>query len=108
MEIGVLPVQIKLRCLEDAVGKQISVGSYWLGSVCAALALLARCLDVLGMNPIDFNTKGSGIGYHSFMDGTLFFYAISIATTVYISFHSGKRPHTPGEESEKSRPSTLS
>ena len=98
----------KLRFLEKKMGRYISIGAYWMGSLCAGLGLFARGLDVLGMNPIDFNTKGSGIGYHSFMDGTLFFYAISIATTVYISFHSGKRPHTPGEESEKSRPSTLS
>jgi hypothetical protein len=68
--------------------KYVSIVTYWLGSVCAALGLLARGLDILGMNFIDFNTwGGNGIGYHSLMNGTLFFYAISIGTTVYSRFH---------------------
>ena len=63
--------------------KYVIVGSYWMGTICAVLGLFARGLDVLGMNFIDFSTKGGGIGYHSLMDGTLFFYAISIATASY-------------------------
>ena len=63
--------------------KRTIVGSYWLGTLCAAMALLTRSLDVLGMNFIDFNTRGGGIGYHSLMDGTLFFYAISIGNASY-------------------------
>jgi hypothetical protein len=81
---------VKLQFQEDTVGKQIGIASYWLGSVCAALALFARGLDVFGKNFLDFNTRGSGIGYHSLMDGTLFFYAISIATMVYASHNSQK------------------
>jgi hypothetical protein len=72
------------------MGKYISIGTYWLGSLCAALGLLARGLDVLGKNFLDFNTKGAGIGYHSLMDGTIFFYSISIATMVYTRFTSQK------------------
>lgn len=83
------------------MGKRISIGSYWLGSVCAVLALFARGLDVFGMNFLDFNTKGSGIGYHSLMDGTLFFYAISIATTVYTNFNSSKHETLASQGSEK-------
>jgi hypothetical protein len=92
-----------LRRKENTVGKHISIATYWLGSVCAALALLARALDLLGKNFLDFNTKGSGIGYHSFMDGTLFFYAISIATTVYLSFHSQKSEPSVEQTSETAR-----
>jgi hypothetical protein len=72
------------------MAKLIIVGTYWLGSTCAALGLFARGLDVLGRNFIDFNTKGGGIGYHSLMDGTIFFYSISIATMVYSSFNAQK------------------
>ena len=63
--------------------RYIGIGTYWAGSVCAVLCLVARGLDVVGMNVISFATKGGGITYHSFMDGTLFFYAIYIATTLY-------------------------
>lgn len=83
------------------MGKQVSIGTYWLGSVCAALALLARGLDVLGMNFLDFSTKGGGVGYHTLMDGTLFFYAISIATMVYAGFNSQKSDPSLGQKSEK-------
>jgi hypothetical protein len=65
------------------MGRHIIIGTYWAGSVRAALSLLARGLDAFGMNVIGFATKGGEITYHSFMDGTLFFYAIYIATTLY-------------------------
>jgi len=65
------------------MGRYISIGTYWAGSVCAVLCLLARGLDAFGMNVIAFATKGGEITYHSFMDGALFFYAIYIATTLY-------------------------
>jgi hypothetical protein len=90
------------------MGKYVSIGSYWLGSACAALGLFARGLDVLGMNFLDFNTRGGGIGYHSLMDGTLFFYSISIATMVYAGFNSQKSQPSLGEESEEARQYTLS
>jgi hypothetical protein len=85
------------------MGKHVGIGSYWLGSACAILALVARGLDVFGMNFIDFETKGGGFGYHTLMDGTLFFYAISIATMVYAGFNSQKSESTLGKDSEKAR-----
>jgi len=68
--------------------KYIIVWSYWLGTACATVGLFARGLDLLGKNFIDFNTRGGGIGYHSMMDGTLFFYAISIGNAGYHWFIS--------------------
>jgi len=68
--------------------KYIITWSYWAGTVCAAMALLTRSLDMLGLNFFDFNTRGSGIGYHSLMDGTLFFYAISAGNACYEWFIS--------------------
>jgi hypothetical protein len=90
----------KLRFLEKKMGRYISIGAYWMGSMCAGLGLFARGLDVLGMNFIDFNTKGGGIGYHSLMDGTLSFYSIAIATMVYTNFNSQKSSPSLGQESK--------
>ena len=78
-------------------------GSYWLGNVCAALALIARGLDVLGINTLNFRTKGSEIGYHTFMNGTFFFYLISIALTTYLGFSTQRRSSLSGEESKQVR-----
>ncbi len=76
----------------ESIGAQsiqtVTIWGYWLGSVCAALGCLSRGLDLFGKNFIDFNTRGSGIGYHSMMDGTLFFYAISTACVGYLWFVS--------------------
>jgi hypothetical protein len=51
------------------MGKQIIRWSYWLGAVFAALALLARALNVLGMNFLFFSTRGNAISYRTFLDG---------------------------------------
>jgi hypothetical protein len=83
--------------------KHIIKWSYWLGSVCAALALIARGLDVLGINTLNFSTKGSEIGYHTFMNGTFFFYLISIAMTNYAEFNSQRYSSLLREESKKDR-----
>lgn len=72
------------------MGKQVGILTYWLGTVCAVLALIGRGLDFFGKNFIDFETKGGGFGYHSLMDATLFFYAISIATMVHSTLMSQK------------------
>jgi hypothetical protein len=82
------------------MGRNVTIGTYWLGSLSAALALLARGLDVFGLNFIDFETKGGGFGYHSLMNATIFFYMISIATAVYTGFSPQKREASFGKESE--------
>jgi hypothetical protein len=87
--------------------KYVITYSYWLGSAFAALALVARGLDAFGMNFIDFSTKGSGVGYHSLMDGTLFFYMISIATASYDGYVS-RQTATPAERGVERNPSSMS
>ena len=62
----------------------IQSGSYWLGIIFGALALFSRALDTIGKNFLDFETKGGGVGYHTFTNGMFFFLAISIATSLYI------------------------
>jgi hypothetical protein len=78
--------------------KYVIMGSYWLGTLCGVFALLVRGLDVLGVKSLNIITKGSDIGYHSLMDGTLFFYVISIATTTYAGFNSQSRSSLLGEK----------
>jgi hypothetical protein len=68
----------------------IEGGSYWLGITFGALALLSRALDTIGKNFLDFETKGGGVGYHTFTNGMFFFLAISIATSLYAWSRSQK------------------
>jgi hypothetical protein len=72
--------------------KHVVKWSFWTGSLCAVLAVAARGLDVLGINTLNFSTRGSEITYHTFMDGTFFFYLISIAVATYIGFSSRREP----------------
>jgi hypothetical protein len=60
------------------------------GGICAVLALLARSLDVPGFATLSFSTKGSEVGYHTFMNGTFLFYLFSIATSNYFCFVSNR------------------
>jgi len=85
--------------------KQVVIVSYWLGSVCAVLGLTARALDAFGMNFIDFATKGGGIGYHSLMDGTLFFYMISIGSASYEMYMARQAENVPAAASKSVRSS---
>jgi hypothetical protein len=85
--------------LENEMEKHIIQWSFWLGSICAVVAVIARGLDVLGINVLNFSTRGSEIGYHTFMDGTFFFYLISIAMTTYVGFNS-RRPSSPSADSK--------
>jgi hypothetical protein len=71
-----------------------------MGSLCALLSVAARGLDVLGINTLNFSTRGSEIGYHTFMDGTFFFYLISIAVANYAGFYSRRKfPSSPESKS---------
>lgn len=68
----------------------IESGSYWLGITFGALALFSRALDTIGKNFLDFETKGGGVGYHTFTNGMFFFLAISVATSLYTWSRSQK------------------
>ena len=73
------------------MGKHIIKWSYWLGAVLAVLALLARALNAVGMNILSISTKGNAITYHTFLDGAVFFFVLSIATANYVGFNSRER-----------------
>jgi hypothetical protein len=73
------------------MGNHIIRWSYWLGAVFAVLALLARAFNVLGVNFLFFTTKGNSISYRTFLDGALFLFVLSVATTNYVGLNSRER-----------------
>ena len=83
------------------MGKQIGVATYWLGSFCAITGLVARAFDVFGVSLVGIRTKGGEITYHSLMNGTLFFYSISIATILYSRFYVRRSVPALDKDSEK-------
>jgi hypothetical protein len=70
------------------MGKHVIRWSYWLGAVLAILALVARALNMIGLNTLAFTTKGNEVSYHSFVEGALLFLVISIATSSYVRHNS--------------------
>jgi hypothetical protein len=75
------------------MGNHIIKWSYWLGAVCAVLALVARGFNMLGKNILLFQTRGGSIGYRTFLDGAIFLFLISVATANYVALNS--REHQP-------------
>jgi hypothetical protein len=61
--------------------------SYWLGVVCIALAMLSKALNALGVNFLQFMTRGNDVGYHSFVLGAVLFFLMAIATASFDSFN---------------------
>ncbi len=61
--------------------------SYWLGVACVVLAVLSKALNALGMNYLQFITRGNDVDYHSFVLGALLFFLMAIATSCFDSFN---------------------
>ena len=74
------------------MAKQIINWSYWLGAVCAVLALLARAFDALGVHFfLSFSTRGNPIDYRTFLDGSILLFVICIATASHAAPSSRER-----------------
>jgi hypothetical protein len=71
--------------------KYIAMSSYWLGVVCAMVALIARACDALGIAFVHFLTKGNTIDFRSFLDAAVLFLFIAIASSSYAGFQSQQR-----------------
>jgi hypothetical protein len=102
-----LAVDLQTPYAGSSMEKQIIRWSFWLGSLCAVLALAARSLDVMGFDTLNFSTKGSEIGYHTFMNGTFFFYLFSIAISNYFCFLSNRKSETERKERRSRRLMSL-
>ena len=76
---------------EGGMVKYIAVGSYWLGVVCALVAVVARICDATGILFVRFLTKGNNIDFRSFLDAGLLFLFIAIASANYEWFQSRQR-----------------
>jgi len=70
------------------MGKHVIRWSYWLGAVLAVLAVVARGLNMLGLNTLAFTTRGNEVSYHTFVEGAILLFIISIATSSYARLNS--------------------
>jgi hypothetical protein len=61
--------------------------SYWLGVVCIVLAVLSKVFNAIGMNVLQFMTRGNDVGYHSYVLGAVLFFLMAIATASFDSFN---------------------
>jgi hypothetical protein len=61
--------------------------SYWLGVVCIVLAVLSKAFNALGLNVLQFMTRGNDVGYHSYVLGAVLFFLMAIATASFDSFN---------------------
>jgi hypothetical protein len=81
----------KLHLWEDLMAKLVIQWSFWLGVVFAVLAPIARAFNALGISFLVYQTKGGSIGYRTYLDGAIFLFVISIATTNYVGLGSRER-----------------
>ena len=73
------------------MGNHIVKLSYWLGALCAVLALVARATNMFGIRFLAFTTRGSSIDYRTYLDGAILLFVISIATANYFGLNSRER-----------------
>ncbi len=71
--------------------RYIAMSSYWLGVVCAVVALVARACDALGIAFVHFLTRGNTIDFRSFLDAAVLFLFIAIASASYAGFQAQQR-----------------
>ena len=62
--------------------------TYWLGLACAAIALVIRCLQVLGFYVSDYLPMWIRIGYMSFYKAAFLLFAVAIATATTMAARS--------------------
>jgi hypothetical protein len=63
--------------------KYILLVSYWLGVVCAVLAIAMRISNALGFEFVHMSTRGNSIDFHSLLDAALLFLFVAIASSGY-------------------------
>ena len=70
--------------------KHVVKWTYWLGLACAAIALIIRVLQALGVYVTDLPPPGANIGYMSFYKAGLLLLALSIATATTMGARNHK------------------
>ncbi len=64
--------------------RHIASWSYWLGVACAAVAVLWRAVNALGLGLSQMVTRGNPVAYMTFYKGALLFLLAGVATANYI------------------------
>jgi hypothetical protein len=63
--------------------KKLSSVAYWIGIVCAAVALIARALALVGTRVFPALPPGKvELSYRSFLEGAMLFFVMAIASAV--------------------------
>lgn len=62
------------------MAKLVMRASYALCLLCAVLAVISRVLALFGSTSALFVGRALPIGYHSFMDGVLLFFMVTLAS----------------------------
>ena len=58
--------------------------SYWIGIALTVLALVARALNALaGPAVLAFTTRGSAVGYRTYLDGAVLIFLVEVGTAGY-------------------------
>ena len=61
--------------------KQLAEAGYWLGLICAVVALIFRILSAFNVNALQISASGGNpIGYLSLLRGAGLFFLVSIAS----------------------------
>ncbi len=64
--------------------KQVLRVNFALCMLCGVLAIVTRLANALGFYNTLFIGRPNPIGYHSFMDGVLLFFMLTVATASYL------------------------
>ncbi len=64
--------------------KQLLRVNFGLCMLCGALAILTRVGNALGFYSTLFIGRPNPIGYHSFLDGVLLFFMLTLATASFL------------------------
>jgi hypothetical protein len=76
---------------EGVMVKYIAVGSYWLGVVCALVAVVGPLCDAFGIAFVRIMIKGHMIDVRIFLDAGLLFLFIALASANYEWLQSRQR-----------------
>jgi hypothetical protein len=70
------------------VVKLIARVTYWLGLICASLAVITRLANALGFESVRIVTRGNTVDFKSFLDAALLLIFLSMASSLFARIDS--------------------
>jgi putative Ca2+/H+ antiporter (TMEM165/GDT1 family) len=67
---------------EMNVEKQLTTAAYWLGILCAIIALVTRLCAMVGVFVFHATEGKIPLSYRTFLDGAILFFMMAIASSV--------------------------